>query len=91
MGIELSCPSYIYGDNMSVMHNTQRPESVLKKKTNSICYHAIRESVAMGESLTGHIPTDQNPADLTTKVIPGGAKRNYLLGMLMYDTVGDHD
>ncbi len=27
MGVELSGPSYIYGDNMSVIHNTQRPES----------------------------------------------------------------
>jgi hypothetical protein len=52
MGVPLTGPTYIYGDNMSVVHNTQRPESVLKKKSNSICYHAIRESVAMGESLT---------------------------------------
>ena len=35
MGVPLSGPSYIYGDNMSVIHNTQRPESTLKKKNNS--------------------------------------------------------
>ena len=40
MGVPISGPSYIYGDNMSVIHNTQRPESVLKKKSNQICYHA---------------------------------------------------
>ena len=68
MGVPISGPSYIYGDNMSVIHNTQRPESTLKKKSNSICYHAVRESVAMGESLTGHIATTENPADLATKV-----------------------
>ena len=87
MGVEISGPSYIYGDNMSVIHNTQRPESVLKKKSNSICYHAVRESVAMGESLTTHVPTLQNPADLATKVIPGGKKRNDLLGLVLYDIV----
>ena len=38
MGVPLSGPSYIYGDNMSVIHNTQRPESTLKKKSNSVCY-----------------------------------------------------
>ena len=28
MGIPISSPSYIYGDSMSVVHNTSRPESV---------------------------------------------------------------
>jgi hypothetical protein len=32
MGVALSGPTFVYGDNMSVVHNTQRPESVLKKK-----------------------------------------------------------
>ena len=49
MGILLSGPSLIYGDNMSVIHNTQRPDYTLQKKINSICYHAIRESVAIGD------------------------------------------
>lgn len=86
MGVELSGPSYIYGDNMSVIHNTQRPESTLKKKSNSICYHAIRESVAMGESLTGHVSTHNNPANLATKIISGGQKQDHLVGLVMYDT-----
>jgi hypothetical protein len=47
MGVNLSGPTYIYGDNMSAVHNTHRPDSVLKKKSNSICYHAVRESAAM--------------------------------------------
>ena len=85
MGVELSGPSYIYGDNMSVIHNTQRPESVLKKKSNSVSYHAVREAVAMGECLTGHISTNENPADLCTKVIYGGQKRDHLVGLMLYD------
>jgi hypothetical protein len=40
VGVPISGPTYVYGDNMSVIHNTQRPESTLKKKSNSICYHA---------------------------------------------------
>ena len=89
MGVELSGPSYIYGDNMSVIHNTQHPESMLKKKSNSVCYHAMRESVAMGESLTGHVSTHDNPADLCTKIIGGGQKRDHLVGLLLYD-ITDH-
>ena len=87
MGIPLEGPSYIYGDNMSVIHNTQRPESTLKKKSNSVCYHAVRESVAMGESLTGHVRSNDNPSDILTKCVPGGQKRNHLLSLILYDLV----
>jgi hypothetical protein len=90
MGVPLTGPSYFYGDNMSVIHNTQRPESTLKKKSNSICYHAVREAVAMGECVTAHVPTAQNPADLCTKVLPGGQKRDYLVSLLLYDICDDH-
>jgi hypothetical protein len=48
MGVALSGPTYVYGDNIYVVHNTHRPESVLKKKSNSICYHAVHDSSAMG-------------------------------------------
>ena len=90
MGVPLSGPTHVYGDNMSVIHNTSKPESSLKKKSNSICYHAVREAVAMGELLTTHIPTQHNPADLATKVIPGGQKRNHLLGLVLWDITDDH-
>jgi hypothetical protein len=36
MGVAFIGPTYVYGDIMSVVHNTQRPESILKKKSNSI-------------------------------------------------------
>ena len=85
MGVPLSGPTYIYGDNMSVIHNTQRPESTLKKKSNSICYHAVRESVAMGESVTGHVASKENPADLATKIIPSGQLRESLVSQVLYD------
>ena len=91
MGIKLSGPTYVYGDNMSVIHNTQRPESTLKKKSNSICYHAIRESVAMNESLTGHVPSKENPSDIATKIIPSGQLRESLVSKLLHDIYdGDH-
>ena len=60
MGVPLTGPTYIYGDNMSVIYNTSRPESTLKKKSNSIFYHAVREAVASGECLTPHCKTGDN-------------------------------
>ena len=82
MGVAIEGPSYIYGDNMSVINNTQRPESTLKKKSNSICYHTMKESVAMGESLTAHIPLEENPADLLTKVLTGWKNKYFVRGIL---------
>ena len=89
MGIPISSPSYIYGENMSVVHNTSRPESVLRKKSNSVCYDAVLESVAMGESLVGHIPNKENVADLMTKVLYW-QKRRYLVSNILYDIHDDH-
>ncbi len=54
---------------MSVVTNMSRPELMLKKKLNSICYHAVHEAVAMGEALIAHIPTEKNLADLFRKVL----------------------
>jgi hypothetical protein len=85
MGVALSGPTFVYGDNMSVVHNTQRPEFVLKKKSNSIFYHAVRKSSAMGESIIGHVPSVENPADICTKVVPVGQKRNHLIRFLLRD------
>eukprot|EP00804_Cyclotella_cryptica_P003432 CCRYP_002084-RA/>CCRYP_002084-RA protein AED:0.57 eAED:0.25 QI:0/-1/0/1/-1/0/1/0/114 len=60
---------------MSIVTNTSKPESTLKMKSNSICYHAVREAVAMGEALVAHIPTKKNLADLFTKVLYGQTQR----------------
>jgi hypothetical protein len=54
MGVPIAGPMYVYGDNMSVIHNTRHPESTLKKKNLSICYHAVRRAVAMVEIVTSH-------------------------------------
>ena len=88
MGVEVSGPSYIYGDNMSVVTNSSKPESTLKKKSNSICYHAVRESVAMGESLVTHIKGNDNVADVLTKSVVG-QKRRTLVSKILYDVYDD--
>ena len=79
MGVPIEGPTHMYRDNMSTIHNTQCPESQFKKKSNSICYHAVREAEAMGELLTGHVKTEENPADILTKVVGGGIKRKNLV------------
>ncbi len=89
MGIPIAGPTYVYGDNMSVIHNTQRPESTLKKKNLSICYHAVRKAVAMGEILTSHVRTENNFSDFMTKVTYG-QKWRHLVGSILFDIYDDH-
>jgi hypothetical protein len=85
MGVPIDCPTYVYCDNMSVVHNTTAPESMLKKNSNSIAYHALREAVAMGEILIAYISTDINIADIMTNVLPGGKRRDRLVQSLLWD------
>jgi hypothetical protein len=88
MGIPLSGLTYIYGDNKSQVTNSSRPESTLKKKRNSICYHEIHESVAMGETLLMHIRTRENLSDFLTKTT-SGTKRRKLVSGVVHDIYDD--
>ena len=88
MGVPCEEPTYLLGDNMSVIHNTSTPESTLKKKSNSICYHAVCEAVAMGEVLTSYVKTNDNFADLQTKVLYG-SKRRTMVDYVLRD-IYDH-
>ena len=83
--VKISGTSLIYGYNMSVIHNTQQLESTLKTKLSSNFYHAIRGYVAMKESLIGHVPSVDNPANIYTKVFRGGAKRKHLIDKVLHD------
>ena len=75
MGIPVTGPAYIYGDNQSVLANTTIPDSTLKKKSQSIAYHFVREGSARDEWRTTYVNTNENEADLLTKQLPSGDKR----------------
>ena len=74
-GIPVEGPTYIYGDNQSVLANTTIPESTLKKKSQSIAYHFVREGCSCDEWRTTYVNTHDNEADLLTKCLPAGEKR----------------
>ena len=72
MGIPVRNPVFIDVDNQSVLCNTTIPDSTLKKKSNLIAYHFVREGVARDECSTAYINTDANPSNLMTKALPEG-------------------
>lgn len=84
LGIPVLGCSYIYGDNQSVLANTSIPESTLKKKSQSIAYHFVREGVSRDEWRTSYVNTNDNVADLLTKVLPSGEKRRGFVRNLLH-------
>ena len=75
MGIPCEDPTFVYGDNKSVLANTSMPGSTLKKKMNSLSYHFISEGCARDEWRTAYVNTNFNLADLLTKCLHSGEKR----------------
>jgi hypothetical protein len=67
MGVPLLGPTRILADNMSVIHNVSKPESQLKKKSNSIAYHFCREVIASKAAFVTYEPSETNLADMLTK------------------------
>ena len=59
--------AYIYGDNKSVLVNLAVPHSQLKKKSNSVAFHHVREGSALDEWRVTYINTRENIVDLLTK------------------------
>ena len=83
MGIPLEGATHVLVDNMSVVHNTSRLESTLKKKSNSFVYHFIRESAAASEIQISHAKSKENISDMLTK-IQMGPERKWLAQMVLY-------
>ena len=66
-GIPVEGPTNVFCNNEAMFKNTTIPESTLKKKHNSICYHRCREAVAARVMRVAKEGTLTNLADLFTK------------------------
>ena len=77
MGVKLDGPCHIKADNMSVVHNCSNPVSQLKKKSNSVAYHYVRQRCAGPEPVgnISYVPTGDNVADQLTKSQPGPVRK----------------
>ena len=71
MGIPIDGHAHVQVDNMSVVNNASKPESMLKKKSNSIAYHFMRENIVSGMCKIAYEPSKSNLADMLTKLQPG--------------------
>jgi Reverse transcriptase (RNA-dependent DNA polymerase) len=69
-------------DNMSVVSNSTAPESTLKKKSNAIAYHFVRESVAADIIRITYESSKTNKADVLTKTHTGPERQRIVSGIL---------
>ena len=82
LGCPLDGPTHMLADNMSVVHNCSNPASTLKKKSNSIAYHYVRERCAAGVCTISYVNTKENLADAFTKSQPGEIRCRLVSNML---------
>ena len=82
MGIPVEGPMYIYGDNQSELAHTTIPDSTLKKNSQSIAYHLVREGDARDEWRTSYVNTHDNEADLLTKQLLHGERKGFVCNVL---------
>jgi hypothetical protein len=83
MGVPLESATQMRVANMSVVNNTSLPESVLRKKSNSIAYHYVQEAIAAGWLQVGYEHTKTNLADMLMKV-QSGPERKRLVDMVLF-------
>jgi hypothetical protein len=74
-GVPIDGPANVYCDNNSVVTNSIRPESTLKKKHNAIAYHKVIEAIAQGT-----IRIAKEPGE--TKPLPGPRMRTLIQHIL---------
>ena len=83
MGVPVISPSIMVVDNESVVKSVSVPESRLKKKHLSICYHSVREAVAGGIIAVKWVKSENNLADICTKIMSGVTFKRLLSWILI--------
>ena len=69
LGIPVTRPTDLFGDNFGVIQSAEIPEGELKKKHIAISYHYVREAIA-GKIVNAHwCKSRENFADICTKAL----------------------
>ena len=88
-GVPLDGPSWMFGNNKSVVTSSTIPHLTLGKRWNALSYHRVREAVAGGWVHFEHIPGTEDPADILTKPLPWFSLKVFVEPLLLWksDTV----
>ena len=67
LGVTVEGPSYMFGDNETVVNTAAFPHGKLHKRHNALSYHKTRYAIAAGVTLFHHVKGTTNPADILSK------------------------
>ena len=72
MGVSIDEPSFVFGDNKSVLSNIYLLHSTFKKKSPSIVFNFVIEGVSNNEWLKTYLNNNLNPSDILAKSLLRG-------------------
>ena len=67
LGVPIIGPSYMFGDNDSVVSSAVRIHAKLHKRHTALSFHRVRESIAVDVCRFHLLPGKHNPADIVSK------------------------
>jgi hypothetical protein len=67
LGISVNGPTYLFGDNRSVIDSATVPHSSLNKRHVALSFHRVREAIAANVIRFMWIDSKDNPADILSK------------------------
>ena len=71
LGIPIDGSASVFCNNMSLVMHTKMPESMLKKKHNTIVYHRVCKAGAARIIRITKVPTERNLVHMLSKPLPG--------------------
>ena len=83
-GVPLNGPSWMFGDNKSVVTSGAIPHSTLGMRWNVLSCHRVREAVAGGWVRFEHIPGTENPVNILTKPLPWFSLKVFVEPLLLW-------
>ena len=82
LGAPIDGPSWLFGDNQSVITQSTIPHSMLTKRHNALAYHKTRSAVASETMYFCKIDGTQNPSDVLTKFLPFAVAHPLMMPLL---------
>ena len=83
-GVPIDGPAWMFGDNESVITQSNIPHSMLNKRHNALSYHRVRESIAAGVLYFLKIKSAENPSDILTKFLDHSASWHIIEPILFW-------
>ena len=84
LGVPITGPAYMFGDNQSVIASSTIPHSQLSKRHHALSYHHVREAVVADILRFNYIRSAENPADILSKHCGGNQLWPHLKYLLFW-------